>query len=118
MAVAAGTVSSLGLKNDGTVAAWGNNLYGQTVVPAGFTNLVAIACGGGAAGSLHSQCYSLAISVPLSITSVRAAGQNPVVRFVAFAGREYWVQYSPSLNPASWAHFQAAKSSATAMKRW
>ena len=33
--IAAGTYHSLALKGDGTVVAWGYNLYGQTSVPAG-----------------------------------------------------------------------------------
>lgn len=45
-AIAAGTNHTLGLKNDGTVIAWGNNSYGQTTVPDGLTNVTAIAAGG------------------------------------------------------------------------
>ena len=41
---------SLALKSDGTVVAWGDNDYGQTNVPPGLTNVVAIA--GGDAHSL------------------------------------------------------------------
>jgi alpha-tubulin suppressor-like RCC1 family protein len=33
------------LKADGTVVAWGNNDYGQTDVPVGLGNVVAIAAG-------------------------------------------------------------------------
>jgi hypothetical protein len=33
------------LKKDGTVFAWGQNLYGQATVPSGLSNVVAIACG-------------------------------------------------------------------------
>ena len=36
---------SLALKSDGTVVAWGYNYYGQTNVPSGLTNVVAIAGG-------------------------------------------------------------------------
>jgi hypothetical protein len=39
----------LALKNDGTVVAWGDNTYGQTTIPSGLSNVVAIA-----AGSAHS----------------------------------------------------------------
>jgi hypothetical protein len=36
----------LALKSDGTVVAWGNNANGQSTVPTGLTNVVAIAAGG------------------------------------------------------------------------
>jgi alpha-tubulin suppressor-like RCC1 family protein len=45
MAVAAGAEHSLGLRQDGTVAAWGDNTYGQTDLPAGLSNVIAIAAG-------------------------------------------------------------------------
>jgi hypothetical protein len=45
VAVAAGWVHSLALRADGTVAAWGNNDYGQTDVPPGLSHVVAIAAG-------------------------------------------------------------------------
>jgi len=45
-AIAAGTQHTLALKSDRTVYAWGNNVYGQTNVPANLNNVVAIACGG------------------------------------------------------------------------
>ena len=45
-AIAAGYQHSLALKSDGTVSAWGYNLYGQTNPPAGLSGVTAIACGG------------------------------------------------------------------------
>ena len=45
VAVAAGGVHSLALRADGTVAAWGDNEYGQTTVPAWLSNVVAVAAG-------------------------------------------------------------------------
>ncbi len=45
VAVAAGELHSVALKNDGTVVAWGNNADGETNVPAGLSNVVAIAAG-------------------------------------------------------------------------
>jgi len=47
--VCAGNGHALGLKADGTVAAWGKSDYGRTTVPAGLTGVKAIA-----AGSTHS----------------------------------------------------------------
>ncbi len=43
LAVAGGYEHSLALKMDGTVAAWGDNFYGQTNIPVGLSNVVAIA---------------------------------------------------------------------------
>ena len=47
MAVAAGGSHNLALKGDGTVVAWGANWYGQTNVPPGLSNVVAVAAGMG-----------------------------------------------------------------------
>ncbi|MCX6874714.1 MAG: cadherin-like beta sandwich domain-containing protein [Verrucomicrobia bacterium] len=44
--VAAGAYHSVALKTDGTVAAWGNNSYGQTNLPSGLSGVTAIAAGG------------------------------------------------------------------------
>ena len=44
---------TLALKRDGTLSAWGHNEYGQTTIPPGMTNIVAIAAGNGFSGS-HS----------------------------------------------------------------
>jgi hypothetical protein len=44
-AVAVGPSFSLALKNDGTVIAWGDNGAHQADVPAGLSNVVAIAAG-------------------------------------------------------------------------
>ncbi len=46
VAIAAGHSHSVALKNDGTVVVWGNGTYGQTNVPSGLSNVVAIALGG------------------------------------------------------------------------
>jgi alpha-tubulin suppressor-like RCC1 family protein len=45
LAVAAGYSHCLGLRADGTVAAWGDNSYGATTVPVGLSNVVAVAAG-------------------------------------------------------------------------
>ena len=44
-----GGTHSLALKADGTVVGWGDNGFGETNIPAGLTNVVAIA-----AGNYHS----------------------------------------------------------------
>jgi hypothetical protein len=46
VAIAAGAGHNLVLNGNGTVSAWGQNLYGQATVPPGLSNVVAIACGG------------------------------------------------------------------------
>jgi len=43
--VAAGKYHTVALKSDGTLAAWGNNVYGQTTIPIGLTGITAIAVG-------------------------------------------------------------------------
>ena len=45
IAIAAVQTHSLGLKADGTVAAWGDDFAGETDVPSGLSNVVAIAAG-------------------------------------------------------------------------
>ncbi len=47
VAAAAGYHHSLGLKSDGSIVAWGDNHYGECMVPAPNTGFVAIAAGGG-----------------------------------------------------------------------
>jgi alpha-tubulin suppressor-like RCC1 family protein len=45
VALAAGGIHGLALRQDGTVVAWGDDSLGQTEVPVGLTNVVAIAAG-------------------------------------------------------------------------
>jgi hypothetical protein len=45
VAIAAGDAHSLALMADGSVVAWGNNLFGQTNVPPGLTGVIAIEAG-------------------------------------------------------------------------
>jgi len=45
VAIAAGGVHSLALKTDGMVVGWGDNDYGETTIPAGLSNVLAIAAG-------------------------------------------------------------------------
>ncbi|MEO7678350.1 MAG: hypothetical protein ABIV39_16455, partial [Verrucomicrobiota bacterium] len=46
VAIAAGDLHTVVLKNDGTVVAWGDNGAGQTTVPTGLSGVTAIAAGG------------------------------------------------------------------------
>ena len=61
VAISAGAVHSLALRSDGTVAAWGYNGNGQTTVPDGLTNVVAIAAGGYANPGMRGSGFSLAL---------------------------------------------------------
>ena len=74
------TSYSLALKDDGTVVAWGNDDYGQTDVPPGLTNVVAIAAGNShslaliedgsvAAWGGHNTGYDVA-TVPAGLSNV------------------------------------------------
>ncbi|MFO7626712.1 MAG: FlgD immunoglobulin-like domain containing protein [Candidatus Fermentibacteraceae bacterium] len=45
MAVAAGSAHSLGLKEDGSIVAWGDNSYGQCTIPSPNSGFVGIAAG-------------------------------------------------------------------------
>lgn len=85
--LAAGDTHGLALKTDGTVTAWGGNLFGQTNVPSGLTNVVSIA-----AGSMHSLALksdgtvalwgkvpiaSIGSSVPADATNIVALALGP-----------------------------------------
>ncbi len=64
VSISAGGFHTLGLREDGTVIAWGRNDVGQTNVPSGLTNILAVAAGGG---------HSLAL---FENGTVRGWGQN------------------------------------------
>jgi len=57
VSVACGDRYGLALLADGTVAAWGNNEWGQTEVPSGLTNVIAITTG----YEVGYGCYSMAL---------------------------------------------------------
>jgi hypothetical protein len=62
------------LNNNGSVIAWGYNGYGQTNVPAGLTNVVAVS-----AGYSHSLAVSR-ICAPGSATNLPVLTQPPLSR--------------------------------------
>jgi alpha-tubulin suppressor-like RCC1 family protein len=64
-AIAAGGFHNLALKRDGTVAAWGDNEWGVSILPAGFTGVIAIST---------AEAQSLALK---SDGTVVAWGYNP-----------------------------------------
>jgi alpha-tubulin suppressor-like RCC1 family protein len=43
VAISAGGSHTLALRQEGTIAAWGYNWFGETNVPAGLSNVVAVA---------------------------------------------------------------------------
>jgi hypothetical protein len=45
VAIASGTMHTVGLRDNGTIISWGRNTYGQTSVPAGLSNVTAISAG-------------------------------------------------------------------------
>ena len=96
-AVAAGYQDSLVLKSDGTVAAFGFNIYGETSVPAGLSGVTAIACGDyhdlalksdgtivGWGQNIYGQATNVVYSsgdgyVPVTnVVAVAAGGQNSI----------------------------------------
>lgn len=83
----------MALKRDGTVVAWGENYAGESTVPAGLSNVVAIAAGGE---------ISLAITADLRVLSLGVSNQLPVLAFHGFAGREYTAEFSTNLTAATW----------------
>jgi hypothetical protein len=95
VAIAAGGFSSLALKSDGTIVAWGS----ITNVPSGLSNVVSIATG---YGGESSPVRSLAIRIELKISSIELNGQSAAIRFRAFSGQQYSVEYSPDLDLNSW----------------
>ena len=85
-AVAVGVSHTMVLRTDGTVLAWGGNLYGQTNVPAGLSNVVAIAAGNNHCLVLKANGTLMAWgdngygqgSVPAGLSNVVAIAAGPV----------------------------------------
>jgi len=84
-AIAAGAAHTLVLRKDGTVIAWGNNLYGQTNIPAGLTNVIAMAAGNNHCLALKSDGTLVAWGdygygqggVPAGLSNVVAIASGP-----------------------------------------
>jgi alpha-tubulin suppressor-like RCC1 family protein len=68
VAVAAGGFRSLVLKQDGSVIAWGNNVYGQNTVPAGLRGVIAIATP--AAGDAEAGGHNLALKADGTVVAL------------------------------------------------
>lgn len=84
--VSAGVMHSVVLKSDGTVAAWGTNDSGQTSVPAGLTDVIAVSAGGYHTLALKSNGTVVAwganssgqASVPVGLNNVVAISAGKV----------------------------------------
>jgi len=87
VAVAAGGLHQLALRDDGTVFAWGSNNSGQTNVPPGATNVIAIAAGtshslalradGTVVGwGLNTSGQATALSNFVNVVAIAAAGNQ------------------------------------------
>ncbi len=83
MAIAAGDYFALALKNDGTVAAWGNNSSGETNVPARLSGVLAIAAGGSHSLALKSDGTMVAWGNNSSGESTVPAGLSNIVAIAA-----------------------------------
>ena len=128
----------MALLADGTVTAWGLNNHGQTNVPSGLSNVVAVSCGGWHSlavrndGTVTSWGFnasgqttipaglrrvfsisgglnsSVALVQDLEITSVLWNDARLELRFRTFVGERYAVQSSPDLSPGSWVDLAGA----------
>jgi alpha-tubulin suppressor-like RCC1 family protein len=91
LAIAAGGSHALALKTDGSIIAWGDDGYHQTDVPAGVTNLVAVA-----AGESHSLAFAKldpAIKTPSIISPTFALGDKGFAFHYKIAGRNSPTSY-------------------------
>jgi alpha-tubulin suppressor-like RCC1 family protein len=85
-AIAAGYQDSLALKSDGTVYAWGYNIYGETNVPSGLNGVTAIACGdyhnlalksdGTVAGWGQNTYFQTTNAAATNVVAIAAGGLN------------------------------------------
>ncbi|MFZ4855609.1 MAG: RCC1 domain-containing protein [Desulfuromonadaceae bacterium] len=79
-AVATGQYHTLGLRQNGTVSAWGSNTYGQSSVPAGLSGVIAISAGLYHSVALKSDGTVVVwgnnsygqLNVPVGLTGVKA----------------------------------------------
>jgi len=97
VSIATGGDHNLALRSDGTVVAWGDNRSGQTNVPPGLSNVVAIAAGGGCfchperGFSLDLTVrHSLPAEVPLHFRQrVFAVAGSPGIRFLVIGSHNH-----------------------------
>ena len=98
--IAAGYNHSLALKSDGTVVAWGLNTTGQTNVPPGLTNVIAISAG---------QTFSMALigsgpPITHALLTSPAAGSNTFsLSLPTESGKVYVLEWKQALSDPGWA---------------
>lgn len=96
---------SLALKRDGTVVGWGDNASGQIDVPAGMTNVSAVAAGAN---------FSLALqgtnppSLHARISDLHRSVNSFSLMLPTWCGRVYELEYRDSLEPTDWRSLQLA----------
>src|SRR5204863_175263 len=98
-AVAAGFYHCLALRENGTVVAWGYNNYGQTNVPAGLSNVVAIAAGGYQSIALLGQGLSAS---SMEITNVHRDNGVFSLDVPTVRGKNHYLQYRDATTGGSW----------------
>ena len=77
----------LAIRNDGTIAAWGSNTYGESIVPVGITNAVAVSCGSRHSVALKTDGTVVAWGVSSGIGETAVpAGLSNVVAIVTGNG--------------------------------
>src|SRR5207244_2210263 len=88
---------NLALRSQGTVAAWGSNIGGQTNVPVGASNVVALA-----AGKDGSLALSGTLGPTLSLTHPVCTQGVFTVSAATVRGRSYRLEFKDSVSDMSW----------------
>jgi hypothetical protein len=106
VSVSAAYSHALGLRYDGTVAAWGSNSYGESTVPAGLSGVVAVAAGGQRSAALKSDGTVVGWGksyvdgpLPASFTNVVAIGVGTY--FTAVLKADGTVATWPAMNTSA-----------------
>jgi trimeric autotransporter adhesin len=111
VAVAAGISHSLALKNDGTVVSWGGNRYGESTVPVGLSNVVAVSATGYSMalkkdGTVVSWGASDPTSFPPALSNVVAIADGGICG-LALKGDGRVVGWGQTTVPESWTNIIA-----------
>jgi hypothetical protein len=107
MAIGAGGGHNLGLRSNGTIVAWGSNSKGQTNIPPGLSNVLAVAGGYQHSLALRGSGVPFFVAQPADVTvaagsqatfSVVASGFAPMTYQWQFNGSNLPGQTGPTLN--------------------